>query len=84
MFAPNRRYVLFTDGLTDCQDPECCRTEECFRNVLCTTVADPADIPDLPTADSNLVPSSFWQRIKFIVESQETQKYADVASFDPR
>ena len=30
------------------------------------------------------VPASFWERIRFIVESGESQKYADVASFDPR
>ena len=41
----------FTDGLTDCQDPECCGTSECSRNVLCTTVADPADLPDPPDSD---------------------------------
>ena len=68
------------DGLTDCQDPECCDTAECSRNVLCTTVADPADFANSP--DSKSVPSSFWERIKFIVH--ETQKYADVGSFDPR
>ena len=81
MLIPNCA-VLFTDGLTDCQDPECCGTAACSRNVLCTTVIDPADIADSP--DSDPVPSSFWDRIKFIVESQETQKYADVASFNPR
>ena len=73
---------MFTDGLTDCQDPECCGSAECSRNVLCTTVADPADVQDSP--DSHQVPSTFWERIRFIVESQETQKYADVGSFDPR
>ena len=78
----NHPVPLFTDGLTDCQDPECCGAAECSRNVLCTTVADPADVADSP--NSNPVPASFWERIRFIVESGESQKYADVASFDPR
>ena len=46
----NHPVPLFADGLTDCQDPECCGTLQCSRNVLCTTVADPADVADSPDA----------------------------------
>ena len=32
---------LFSDGLVDCEDPECCENPVCERSQLCHTVSAP-------------------------------------------
>lgn len=32
------------DGLTDCDDPECCSSSECSREAVCAAVPAPVDV----------------------------------------
>ena len=71
-----------TDGLTDCEDPECCSRPACSADPLCVTVNRPIDIllqrqPPAPTA-------SFFQKMRFIIEEGSLQRYAKNAAFNER
>ena len=67
-----------SDGLIDCEDPECCSSKHCHRKHLCMTVQDPSSI-DNPGDFTN-----FWERIKFLVGAKGIQRYAQFSAFDPR
>ena len=73
----------FPDGLPDCQDPDCCPSVECSGSQLCMSPPDPGDILAKLNVSSK-VPNSFWDRVRFLVESGKIQKYADVKSIDKR
>ncbi|KAE9552406.1 hypothetical protein FO519_004387 [Halicephalobus sp. NKZ332] len=68
------------DGLVDCEDFECCSNKMCSENLLCTSAIQPRDvllrIPSL-AADAN-----FFQKNKFLIESDSVQRYADVKQFN--
>lgn len=73
---------FFSDGLTDCEDPECCESNYCKKSQLCSTVSRPIDIllqrqPPAPTA-------SFFQKMRFIIEEGSLQRYAKNTAFNER
>ena len=72
----------FVDGLTDCEDPECCEKPNCKQSQLCMTVDRPINIllqrqPPASTA-------SFFQKMRFIIEEGSLQRYADNTAFNER
>ena len=72
----------FSDGLTDCEDPECCEKPSCKQSQLCMTVDRPINIllqrqPPASTA-------SFFQKMRFIIEEGSLQRYADNTAFNER
>ena len=84
-------YYLFSDGLIDCQDPDCCYRSECLNHHLCLTMDDPKDILRHNNASKSYVftrssgTSSFWERIRFLVMPEEgVQRYAQISHFDPK
>ena len=75
-------FFSLLDGLTDCEDPECCESSYCKRSQLCTTVDKPINIllqrqPPAPTA-------SFFQKMRFIIEEGSLQRYAENTAFNER
>lgn len=63
------------DGLTDCADSDCCSHPACTDHLMCLASANPADIAarkPLPGSGA----SSFYQRVKFLVEDNAVQSYA--------
>ena len=73
---------FFADGLTDCEDPECCEKPNCKQSQLCMTVDRPINIllqrqPPASTA-------SFFQKMRFIIEEGSLQRYADNTAFNER
>ncbi|VDK46754.1 unnamed protein product [Anisakis simplex] len=67
------------DGLVDCEDSECCTERSCASNQMCTTVAQPRDVllRTLPSVNAN-----FYQQIKFLVQPDSVQRYADERQFN--
>ena len=68
------------DGLTDCEDSECCDRAACSRDQLCLSVQDPQRVlmkkqPPPPQA-------SFYRKIAFLVEPDSVQQYPDVGRFN--
>ena len=63
--------------MKDCEDPGCCEQDVCARKQLCTFVVDPRDILSnlTKTEETEKVPSSFWNRIKFLVAENGIQRY---------
>ena len=66
-----------TDGLKDCEDPECCEQDVCSGKQLCTFVEDPRDLLKNITEREGTIKtrSSFWERIKFLVAENGIQRY---------
>ena len=79
---------LITDGLVDCEDPECCLSApECGGKQLCTSVQDPSTLigPSSSTLIGAKYHYSFWERVKFLVhETNGIQRYAKVESFNEK
>ena len=78
-----------SDGLVDCEDPECCLSSvECRQKQLCTTVDEPTTLAKADAdadADATKYRHSFWDRIKFLVdETTGIQRYAKVGAFDTK
>ena len=74
--------IILADGLTDCEDPECCEKPSCKQSQLCMTVDRPINIllqrqPPASTA-------SFFQKMRFIIEEGSLQRYADNTAFNER
>ena len=73
---------LITDGLTDCEDPECCENPVCAKSQLCHTVSLPIDI--LLRKQPPAATASFFERMKFIIEDKGLQSYVQRAGFNER
>jgi len=71
-----------TDGLVDCTDPDCCRHAACDDSRHCPTVPDPLDI--LLRKEPPSSTSSFYDRVKFLIDDDSVQRYASRNSFDRR
>ena len=76
-------FYLKSDGLVDCEDPECCLSSvECRPKQLCTSVDDPATLVNVAASKFR---RSFWDGIKFLVdETSGIQRYAKVEEFDTK
>ena len=58
----------------------------CAKKQLCTFVEDPRDILSnlTKTEGTERVPSSFWDRIKFLVAENGIQRYVVESLIEPR
>ncbi|KAM3723399.1 Teneurin-1 [Dirofilaria immitis] len=67
------------DGLIDCEDSECCTDNSCSSNQMCATVIQPRDVllKVIPPVNGN-----FYQQIKFLVQRDSVQRYADEHHFN--
>ena len=75
-------FLLFLDGLTDCEDPECCESPVCQKSQLCHTVPQPIDI--LLRKQPPAMTASFFEQMKFIIEDKGLQSYVQRAGFNER
>jgi len=66
----------------DCDDADCCRQLVCVNSARCPTVPDPLDIVlrRQPASSS----SSFFDRVKFLIDDDSVQRYASRSAFDRR
>ncbi|KAL6728566.1 hypothetical protein Aduo_010328 [Ancylostoma duodenale] len=67
------------DGLTDCDDPECCSSSECSREAVCAAVPAPVDVLLRLPAVQN---ANFYQRVSFIIKNDSVQSYSDHSQFN--
>jgi len=73
---------LLLDGHVDCEDVDCCRQVVCVDSPHCTTAPDPLHILLRKQPPSST--SSFYERVKFLIDDDSVQNYADRNSFDHR
>ncbi|CAI2347790.1 unnamed protein product [Caenorhabditis sp. 36 PRJEB53466] len=68
-----------SDGLVDCDDPECCSASACSSESVCSTAATPTEVlmrmP--PTFNAN-----FAQRVQFLIMEKSVQSYTDASQFN--
>lgn len=69
------------DGLVDCLDPDCCASPQCQGSLQCRSAPDPLEI--LLRKQPPGTTSSFYDRVKFLVEEHGVQSYATLSSFSP-
>ncbi len=74
--------VLVSDGLLDCQDPDCCMSIVCKDSVHCLASPDPMEI--LLRKQPPSTTASFYDRMRFLVEDNSVQSYATLSSFNQR
>jgi len=72
--------LVAVDGLVDCNDDDCCRQRICVDSARCRTVPDPLDIVLRKQPPSST--SSFYDRVKFLIDEDSVQRYASRNSFD--
>lgn len=60
--------------MTDCSDSECCESSACKGHLMCMTANDPVEV--LLRKQPPSVTSSFYQRVKFLIEEESVQSYA--------
>uniref|UniRef100_A0A915PKS0 EGF-like domain-containing protein n=1 Tax=Setaria digitata TaxID=48799 RepID=A0A915PKS0_9BILA len=67
------------DGLMDCEDSECCTDSSCSSSQMCATVVQPRDVllKVIPPVNGN-----FYQQIKFLIQRDSVQRYADERHFN--
>lgn len=73
---------ISTDGLTDCEDPECCSQASCVTNQLCVSSPKPIDI--LLRKQPPAITATFYERMKFIIDEGSLQNYAKSETFNER
>lgn len=72
----------FSDGLIDCEDPECCGSHACRTSQLCVSAPRPADV--LLRKQPQAVTASFFERMKFLIDEGSLQNYAKMETFNER
>lgn len=70
------------DGLTDCEDPECCASISCQTHQLCVSSPKPIDI--LLRKQPPAITASFFERMKFLIDEGSLQNYAKMETFNER
>ncbi|CAG7727590.1 unnamed protein product [Allacma fusca] len=70
------------DGMTDCADSECCENPYCREHLLCMAANDPVEV--LLRKQPPSVTSSFFQRVKFLIEENSVQSYAQKDEYSER
>lgn len=75
-------YIKFTDGLVDCEDPECCSNHQCRSSQLCVSAPKPIDI--LLRKQPPAATASFFERMKFLIDEGSLQNYAKQENFNER
>ncbi|KAL7013311.1 hypothetical protein ACKWTF_015326 [Chironomus riparius] len=68
------------DGLSDCEDPECCSQAACLTNQLCVSSPKPIDI--LLRKQPPAITASFFERMKFLIDEGSLQNYAKMETFN--
>lgn len=71
-----------TDGLTDCEDPECCSNAACTTNQLCVSAPKPIDI--LLRKQPPAITASFFEKTRFLIDEGSLQNYAKMETFNER
>ncbi|CAB3403586.1 unnamed protein product [Caenorhabditis bovis] len=68
-----------SDGLVDCDDPECCDSPMCSEESMCSVAISPTEVllrmPPIFNAD-------FAQRVAFLIKDKSVQSYADASQFN--
>jgi len=72
--------VCGADGLTDCEDPDCCIDMACRESIHCRIAPDPMEI--LLRKQPPSTGASFYDRMRFLVEDESVQSYATLSSFN--
>lgn len=73
---------LFSDGMTDCSDSECCSHPVCSEHIMCLASNDPVEV--LLRKQPPSVTASFYQRVKFLIEENSVQSYAHMDEYSER
>uniref|UniRef100_A0AAR5Q7H5 EGF-like domain-containing protein n=1 Tax=Dendroctonus ponderosae TaxID=77166 RepID=A0AAR5Q7H5_DENPD len=68
------------DGLSDCEDPECCSSAACKSSQLCVSSPKPIDI--LLRKQPPAITASFFERMKFLIDEGSLQNYARQETFN--
>ncbi|XP_030767229.1 teneurin-m isoform X3 [Sitophilus oryzae] len=68
------------DGLSDCEDPECCTSPACKSSQLCVSSPKPIDI--LLRKQPPAITASFFERMKFLIDEGSLQNYARQETFN--
>ncbi|KAL5290836.1 TENM2.2 family protein [Megaselia abdita] len=68
------------DGLVDCEDPECCASHVCKSSQLCVSAPKPIDV--LLRKQPPAITSSFFERMKFLIDESSLQNYAKLETFN--
>lgn len=76
------KFLISSDGLTDCEDPECCLNVACTAHQLC--VASPKPIDILLRKQPPAITASFFERMKFLIDEGSLQNYAKMETFNER
>jgi len=71
---------FLADGLTDCEDPDCCIDIACRESLHCRIAPDPMEILLRKQPPSS--GASFYDRMRFLVEDDSVQSYATLSSFN--
>lgn len=80
-------FILFflwlnEDDLADCEDYDCCQSDNCKKSPFCVTTPKPIDI--LLRKQPPAVTASFYERMKFLIEEGSLQSYAKQDAFNER
>ncbi|KAK6617991.1 hypothetical protein RUM44_002433 [Polyplax serrata] len=67
------------DGMVDCSDSECCSHPSCADHIMCLSSNDPVEV--LLRKQPPSVTSSFYQRVKFLIEENSVQSYAHMDEY---
>lgn len=73
---------IFSDGMTDCSDSECCSHPICAEHIMCLASNDPVEV--LLRKQPPSVTASFYQRVKFLIEENSVQSYAHMDEYSER
>lgn len=73
---------LFSDGMTDCSDSECCSHPACSEHIMCLSSNDPVEV--LLRKQPPSVTASFYQRVKFLIEENSVQSYAHMDEYSEK